>query len=110
MAKSIVRSRATASAGATPLSCWIVWEKSPGRELPCSALAPTAWMVIAPPRAPLRTAETWGAPPPPAAAGPRRPAGGPRSDAYTFFKKLGDAIETGPTGNNLRDLRILLAK
>ncbi len=32
-----------------------------------------------------------------------------RSDAYTFFKKLGDAIETGPTGNNLRDLRILLA-
>ena len=33
-----------------------------------------------------------------------------RSDSYTFFKKLGDAIETGPTGNNLRDLRILLAR
>ncbi len=32
-----------------------------------------------------------------------------RSDAYSFFHKLGDAIETGPTGNNLRDLRILLA-
>lgn len=32
-----------------------------------------------------------------------------RSDAYTFFCALGDAIETGPTGNNLRDLRILLA-
>jgi hydroxypyruvate reductase len=32
-----------------------------------------------------------------------------RSDSYTFFRKLGDAIETGPTGNNLRDLRILLA-
>ncbi|MBI3404639.1 MAG: glycerate kinase, partial [Acidobacteria bacterium] len=31
-----------------------------------------------------------------------------RSDAYSFFKALGDAIETGPTGNNLRDLRILL--
>ena len=31
-----------------------------------------------------------------------------RSDAHTFFKKLGDAVETGPTGNNLRDLRILL--
>jgi hydroxypyruvate reductase len=31
-----------------------------------------------------------------------------RSDSYTFFKSLGDAIETGPTGNNLRDLRILL--
>ena len=32
------------------------------------------------------------------------------SDAYTFFEKLGDAIVTGPTGNNLRDLRILLAE
>jgi glycerate 2-kinase len=31
------------------------------------------------------------------------------SDAYTFFSRLGDAIITGPTGNNLRDLRILLA-
>ncbi|HET6144225.1 MAG TPA: DUF4147 domain-containing protein [Candidatus Acidoferrales bacterium] len=31
-----------------------------------------------------------------------------RSDSYTFFQKLGDAIETGATGNNLRDLRILL--
>jgi hydroxypyruvate reductase len=30
-------------------------------------------------------------------------------DAYPFFRALGDAIETGPTGNNLRDLRILLA-
>jgi glycerate 2-kinase len=30
-------------------------------------------------------------------------------DAYPFFHALGDAIETGPTGNNLRDLRILLA-
>jgi hydroxypyruvate reductase len=33
-----------------------------------------------------------------------------RSDSYTFFRKLADAIETGPTGNNLRDLRILLAE
>jgi glycerate 2-kinase len=33
-----------------------------------------------------------------------------RSDSYTFFHKLGDTIETGPTGNNLRDLRILLAE
>jgi len=32
-----------------------------------------------------------------------------RFDAYPFFAALGDAIETGPTGNNLRDLRILLA-
>ena len=33
-----------------------------------------------------------------------------RSDAYGFFAHLGDAIVTGPTGNNLRDLRILLAR
>lgn len=32
-----------------------------------------------------------------------------RFDAYPFFQGLGDAIETGPTGNNVRDLRILLA-
>jgi glycerate 2-kinase len=31
------------------------------------------------------------------------------SDAYSYFEKLGDAVVTGPTGNNLRDLRILLA-
>ena len=30
-------------------------------------------------------------------------------DAYPFFTALRDAVETGPTGNNLRDLRILLA-
>jgi hydroxypyruvate reductase len=30
-------------------------------------------------------------------------------DAYPLFRELGDAIEVGPTGNNLRDLRILLA-
>src|SRR6266478_4784186 len=33
-----------------------------------------------------------------------------RSDAFTFFSKLEDAIVTGPTGNNLRDLRILIAE
>jgi len=33
-----------------------------------------------------------------------------RSDAYTFFARLEDAIVTGPTGSNLRDLRILLAE
>ena len=32
-----------------------------------------------------------------------------RSDSHNFFHALGDAIITGPTGNNLRDLRILLA-
>ncbi len=30
-------------------------------------------------------------------------------NAYPLFDALGDAIVTGPTGNNLRDLRILLA-
>jgi hydroxypyruvate reductase len=30
-------------------------------------------------------------------------------NAYPFFDALGDAIVTGPTGNNLRDLRLLLA-
>lgn len=32
-----------------------------------------------------------------------------RFDAHPFFSALGDAIEIGPTGNNLRDLRIMLA-
>lgn len=32
-----------------------------------------------------------------------------RFDANPLLAALGDAIETGPTGNNLRDLRILLA-
>lgn len=32
-----------------------------------------------------------------------------RFDAYPLFAKLGDAVVTGPTGNNLRDLRVLLA-
>jgi glycerate 2-kinase len=33
-----------------------------------------------------------------------------QSDAYNFFVRLDDAIVTGPTGNNLRDLRILIAE
>ena len=32
------------------------------------------------------------------------------SDAHTFFAGLGDTVETGPTGTNVRDLRLLLAK
>jgi hydroxypyruvate reductase len=32
-----------------------------------------------------------------------------RSDAYHFFERLGDALIVGPTGTNVRDLRILLA-
>jgi glycerate 2-kinase len=31
------------------------------------------------------------------------------SDAFTFFNRLDDAIITSPTGNNLRDLRVLIA-
>ncbi len=30
-------------------------------------------------------------------------------NAYPLFDALGDGVMTGPTGNNLRDLRILLA-
>jgi glycerate 2-kinase len=33
-----------------------------------------------------------------------------RSDAYTFFSRLDDAVMTGPTGNNLRDLRIFISE
>jgi hydroxypyruvate reductase len=29
-------------------------------------------------------------------------------DAFPVFTALGDALLTGPTGNNLRDIRILL--
>jgi len=32
-----------------------------------------------------------------------------RSDSYSFFVALGDVAATGPTGTNVRDLRILLA-
>lgn len=31
------------------------------------------------------------------------------SDSFNFFRAIGDTIITGPTGNNVRDLRILLA-
>lgn len=31
------------------------------------------------------------------------------SDAYSFFHSLNDAVITGPTGTNVRDLRIMLA-
>jgi glycerate 2-kinase len=30
-------------------------------------------------------------------------------DAFPLFEKLGDAVVTGPTGNNVRDLRVLVA-
>lgn len=32
-----------------------------------------------------------------------------RSDSFNFFAALGDAVIIGPTGNNVRDVRILLA-
>jgi hydroxypyruvate reductase len=43
------------------------------------------------------------------ALGLRAQAALEKFDSYPFFRALGDAIETGPTGNNLRDLRIMLA-
>ena len=33
-----------------------------------------------------------------------------RADAYSFFKRFGGLIETGPTNTNVCDLRICLAK
>lgn len=33
-----------------------------------------------------------------------------QSDSFAFFNRLGDTIMTGPTGTNVRDLRILLLK
>ncbi len=33
-----------------------------------------------------------------------------RNDAFTLFARLDEVIVTGPTGNNLRDLRILIAE
>ncbi len=33
-----------------------------------------------------------------------------RNDAYRFFDPLGDLIRTGPTGTNVMDLRVLLAR
>ena len=32
-----------------------------------------------------------------------------RSDSFTFFNLLGDALITGPTGTNVRDIRLLLS-
>ena len=32
------------------------------------------------------------------------------SDSYAFFRALGDDLVTGPTGTNVRDLRILIAR
>ncbi len=32
-----------------------------------------------------------------------------RSDSHIFFDQLGDTVLTGPTGNNVRDLRLLVA-
>ena len=33
-----------------------------------------------------------------------------RAMRYSYFARLDDAVVTGPTGNNLRDLRVLLAE
>jgi hydroxypyruvate reductase len=30
-------------------------------------------------------------------------------DSFSFFERLGDSVTTGPTGNNVRDLRVLFA-
>lgn len=32
------------------------------------------------------------------------------SDSFSFFERVGDAVVTGPTGTNVRDIRILMAR
>ena len=32
------------------------------------------------------------------------------NDSYSFFRKVGGLVVTGPTGSNVRDLRILMAQ
>ena len=32
------------------------------------------------------------------------------NDSHTFFKKMGGLVVTGPTGNNVRDVRVLMAQ
>jgi glycerate 2-kinase len=32
------------------------------------------------------------------------------NDSHSFFKQIGGLLVTGPTGNNVRDLRILIAE
>jgi glycerate 2-kinase len=32
------------------------------------------------------------------------------NDSHTFFKKMGGLVLTGPTGNNVRDIRVLMAQ
>jgi glycerate 2-kinase len=32
------------------------------------------------------------------------------NDSHSFFRKMGGLIVTGPTGNNVRDLRVLMAQ
>jgi len=33
-----------------------------------------------------------------------------RSDSYSYFERLGDVLEIGPTGNNVRDVRLLVCE
>ncbi len=33
-----------------------------------------------------------------------------RNDSHSFFKRLGGVVYSGPTGNNIRDMRILIAE
>ena len=80
--------------------------RSQARTSPCSARVPMESMATAPPPARLPMAR-------PSlrakACGLDTEGALANFNAYPFFEALGDAIVTGPTGNNLRDLRILLA-
>ncbi len=98
--------RTAESADATSNLRWPAQRRLAAKISPCSARARTAWMGIALRREPWSMEALW-------IARDRRGldarAALEKFDAYPFFSALGDAIEIGPTGNNLRDLRILLA-
>ena len=70
----------------------------------CSAPAAMASMATATPRAPSPMRPPW---PARQALGIDAASALARFDAYPLFTALGDTLVTGPTHNNLRDLRIL---
>src|SRR5882724_9803438 len=94
------------SEGEIRRSCWHVWRKSLEKRLLCLVRVPTGSTGTVQGLGQWLTERVWRG---------RRPWGWSRqalrrSDAFTFFLRLEDAIVIGPTGNNLRDLRILIAE
>ena len=81
-------------------------QRIPRKTSPCSVRARTALMATVPPPAPWLTEPHGHAA---RAAGLDVQAHFDGFNSYPLFEKLGDSIQTGPTGNNVRDLRMLMA-